>query len=94
MSSEIKLGNTLIRADLNVPIENKIILDNFRIIKAIEHLEEIRKKSRTVTFLSHLGRPHGVESEFSLEPLAREMSKILNEEVIFINSVYGYRFYP
>ena len=89
MSSEIKLGNTLIRADLNVPIENKIILDNFRIIKAIEHLEEIRKKSRTVTFLSHLGRPHGVESEFSLEPLAREMSKILNEEVIFINSVYG-----
>jgi|TARA_B110000467_G_scaffold42640_1_gene39216 3-phosphoglycerate kinase len=89
LSSEIKLGNTLIRADLNVPIENKIILDNFRIIKAIEHLEEIRKKSRTVTFLSHLGRPHGVESEFSLEPLAREMSKILNEEVIFINSVYG-----
>ena len=89
MSSEIKLGNTLIRADLNVPIENKIILDNFRIIKAVEHLEEIRKKSRTVTFLSHLGRPHGVESEFSLEPLAREMSKILNEEVIFINSVYG-----
>jgi|TARA_B110000438_G_scaffold26282_1_gene24964 3-phosphoglycerate kinase len=89
LSSEIKLGNTLIRADLNVPIENKIILDNFRIIKAVEHLEEIRKKSRTVTFLSHLGRPHGVESEFSLEPLAREMSKILNEEVIFINSVYG-----
>ena len=89
MSSEIKLGNTLIRADLNVPIENKIILDNFRIIKAVEHLEEIRKKSRTVTFLSHLGRPHGVESEFSLEPLAREMSKILNEEVVFINSVYG-----
>ncbi|MDA9645913.1 phosphoglycerate kinase [Candidatus Actinomarina] len=89
MSSEIKLGNTLIRADLNVPIENKIILDNFRIIKAVEHLDEIRKKSRTVTFLSHLGRPHGVESEFSLEPLAREMSKILNEEVIFINSVYG-----
>ncbi|MDC1071156.1 phosphoglycerate kinase [Acidimicrobiia bacterium] len=89
MSSEIKLGNTLIRADLNVPIENKIILDNFRIIKAIEHLEEIRKKSRTVTFLSHLGRPHGVESEFSLVPVAMEMSKILNEEVIFINSVYG-----
>lgn len=89
MSSEIKLGNTLIRADLNVPIENKIILDNFRIIKAVEHLEEIRKKSRTVTFLSHLGRPLGVESKFSLEPIAREMSKILNEEVIFINSVYG-----
>lgn len=89
MTSNPKLGNTLIRADLNVPIENQLILDNFRIIKAIEHLEEIRKNSRTVTYLSHLGRPVGVDKKYSLKPVAKEMSKLLNEEVIFIDSIYG-----
>jgi len=32
------LGNTLIRADLNSPIQNKEVQDNFRIAKAIENL--------------------------------------------------------
>ena len=44
------LGNTLIRADLNSPIQNKEVQDNFRIAKAIENLEEIRLNSKSVTY--------------------------------------------
>ena len=89
MSSGPQLGNTLIRADLNVPIHKKVVKDNFRIIKAIEYLEDLRKISKSVTFLSHLGRPDGINLDYSLKPVAEEMSLLLNEEVLFINSLHG-----
>ena len=89
MSSDLKLGNTLIRADLNVPMDKQVIRDNFRINKAIQHLDEVRGISKSVTFLSHLGRPSGVDPEYSLKPVAEKMSTLIKEEVIFIDALYG-----
>jgi len=80
------LGNVLIRSDLNVPISNGIILDNFRIIKSIEYIDQLQKISENVTFISHLGRPRGIDSSLSLKPVADEMSKLLNLKVTFINN--------
>ncbi len=79
------LGNVLIRSDLNVPINNGKILDNFRIIKSVEYVQEIENISKNITFISHLGRPKGIESSLSLKPVADEMSKLLNRDVTFIN---------
>jgi len=84
--SSKELGNVLIRSDLNVPISNGTVLDNFRILKSIEYIEEIQNISNSVTFISHLGRPKGIENSFSLKPVSDEMSKLLNQEVIFINN--------
>ena len=89
MSSDLKLGNTLIRADLNVPIDKQVIQDNFRINKAIQYLDEVRKISTSVTFISHLGRPSGVDPKYSLKPVAEKMSTLIQEEVIFIEALYG-----
>ena len=89
MSSDLKLGNTLIRADLNVPIDKQVIQDNFRINKAIQYLDEVRKISTSVTFMSHLGRPSGVDPKYSLKPVAEKMSTLIQEEVIFIEALYG-----
>ena len=80
------LGNVLIRSDLNVPIRNGTILDNFRIKKSIEYIEELQNISSSVTFISHLGRPKGVEDSLSLKPISDEMSKLLNQDVVFINN--------
>ena len=79
------LGNVLIRSDLNVPINNGKILDNFRIIKSVEYVQRIENISKNITFISHLGRPKGIESSLSLKPVADEMSKLLNRDVTFIN---------
>ena len=46
-SLQIKLGNVLIRSDLNVPINNKKVSDNFRILKAVSYLDELKKSLRT-----------------------------------------------
>ena len=79
------LGNVLIRSDLNVPINNGNVLDNFRIIKSVEYVQKIENISKNITFISHLGRPKGIESSLSLKPVADEMSKLLNRDVTFIN---------
>ena len=80
-----KLGNVLVRSDLNVPINNKKVLDNFRILKAVSYLDDLKKISKNIIFCSHLGRPKGFDSTFSLEPVAIELSNIINEKVEFIN---------
>ena len=79
------LGNVLIRSDLNVPISNGKITDNFRIKQALSSIEQIKNISETITFCSHLGRPNGFDLNFTLEPVAEEIKKILDEDVIFIN---------
>ena len=58
MKSNINdLGNVLIRSDLNVPIMNGNITDDYRIYKSMEILDKIYDNSKTITFSSHLGRP-------------------------------------
>ena len=91
MSKLDNLGNVLIRSDLNVPIKNGEITDNFRILKSVEILESILDKSRTITFTSHMGRPDGKDFNLSLKPIAECMTNILGKEVLFIEEVFGER---
>jgi len=83
------LGNVLIRSDLNVPIKNGEITDYYRILKSVEIVKKISNKSRTITFISHLGRPDGKDLKLSLRPVAVKMSEILDKEVHFIEETYG-----
>ena len=89
MSNLDNLGNVLIRSDLNVPIKNGEITDNFRILKSVGIVETILKKSKTVTFTSHMGRPEGKDLNLSLRPVAKSMANILGKKVHFIDEVFG-----
>ena len=90
MKSNINdLGNVLIRSDLNVPIINGNINDDYRIYKSLEILDIINNHSRTITFSSHLGRPKKEGLDFTLEPVAKRMSEILDKKVNFIDELYG-----
>ena len=90
VSDEKYLGDVLVRSDLNVPMVNNEISDDFRISKSLEIIDKIYDFSRSITFVSHLGRPKGNDLDNSLRPIAENMSKKLkNEKVHFINSIYG-----
>ena len=89
MSNLDNLGNVLIRSDLNVPIKNGEIIDNFRIFKSVGIVDTILDKSRTITFISHMGRPKGKDLSLSLKPVAESMANILGREVHFIEEVFG-----
>jgi 3-phosphoglycerate kinase len=88
-SSINDLGNVLIRSDLNVPIINNNISDEYRIYKSLEILDKIYNYSRTITFSSHLGRPKKNSLDYSLEPVSKKMTEIINQKVNFIDEIYG-----
>lgn len=81
----------LVRCDFNVPLdENKNITDKTRIIAALPTINYLLKKSAKVILCSHLGRPKGeVNPEFSLQPVAEELSKQLGKEVKLAGDVTG-----
>ena len=64
---------TMIRLDLNVPIEKGLITSEARIHAALPTIEIALSKGAKVILLSHLGRPdpESLDGSFSLEPVAR-----------------------
>ena len=81
------LGNVLIRSDLNVPVSNSIVIDDYRLEKAVEVIPLIRDRSRSVTFISHLGRPKSYNEDLSLKNIVSSLSKYTSEEVQFLNDI-------
>ena len=56
---EVTGKRVLVRADLNVPLEEGIVRDATRIERIAPTLEELASKDAIVIVLSHLGRPRG-----------------------------------
>lgn len=73
----------LVRSDLNVPIENGEIGDDFRIRAAIPTYERLLERDARVRVCSHLGRPKGEDPALSLEPVARRIAEITDWQVGF-----------
>lgn len=81
----LKGKKVLMRADFNVPFnETKEITDNARILGALPTIEYIINQGGKLILMSHLGRPKGQPNpEYSLNPVAKELSRLLNKEVTF-----------
>lgn len=88
---DLKNKKVFVRCDFNVPMdENKNITDNRRIVAALPTIKYLLEQNCKVILCSHLGRPKGeVKEEFSLKPVAKELSKLLGQEVIMANDVIG-----
>ena len=77
----------VVRCDFNVPLVNGKISDDTRIVAALPTINYLIENKAKVILLSHLGRPKGeAKKEFSLEPVAKELSRLLNKEVKFLQS--------
>ena len=88
---DLKDKKVIVRCDFNVPQdENRNITDNRRIVSAIPTIKYLLEQNCKVILCSHLGRPKGeVKPEFSLAPVAKELSKLLGQEVKFAKDVVG-----
>ena len=70
--------------------ENQKITDNTRIVAAMPTIKYLLEKNCAIILCSHLGRPKGeFKPEFSLAPVAKELSKLLDKEVIMAKDVVG-----
>ena len=88
---DLKGKKVFVRCDFNVPMDEKQnITDNTRIKAALPTIKYLLEQNCKIILASHLGRPKGeVKPEFSLKPVAKELSKLLGKEVIMANDVIG-----
>ncbi len=88
---ELKDKKVLMRCDFNVPLdENLNITDKTRIKAALPTIKYVLDQGAKLILCSHLGRPKGeVKKEFSLAPVAKELSVELGREVKLANDIVG-----
>ena len=73
----------LARVDFNVPLDDEgHITDDTRIRAALPTLQELRgREADRLVLLAHLGRPQGPDPRYSLRPVARRLSELLDADV-------------
>lgn len=88
---DFKNKKVIVRFDFNVPLENNKITDDTRIKASIETIKYLQSQDAKIIMLSHLGRiKTGADKmKNSLAPVAKRLSEILKENVIFINETRG-----
>lgn len=87
---ELAGATVLVRADLNVPLQDGAITDDGRVRAAAATIQELRAAGAKVVVISHLGRPKGqVVPEMSLAPVAIRLGEVLKTEVLFVPAVTG-----
>lgn len=69
----------LLRAGLNVPVKNGVVVNDFRIKKSLETIKYIRDEGAQVLIISHIGR----EKEDTLLPVYEYMKKEI--DLVFVD---------
>ena len=83
-SFDLKDKRVLIRVDYNVPIENGVVKDAYRIQCSIPTIKECLESGSSVVLMSHLGRPNGkINEEFSLISVGEVLSDFLEIPIKF-----------
>ncbi|HET6643262.1 MAG TPA: phosphoglycerate kinase [Gaiellaceae bacterium] len=75
----------LVRADLNVPLEDGQVADDTRIRAALPTLQLLlEREAEEVAVCSHLGRPKGPDPAFSIRPVEERVRELLPDERIAV----------
>ena len=80
----------IIRVDYNVPMdEENRITDSTRILASKETIMTVIKNGGCVVLLTHIGRPNGVDPQYSCALIIDEVTKILGQKVLFCENTIG-----
>jgi phosphoglycerate kinase len=91
--AEVEGKRILVRADLNVPLEDGRVADDTRIRAALPTLELLlERRSAAVDVCSHLGRPEGPDPSLSLRPVEARLRELVTDERLRV--LENTRFHP
>lgn len=80
----------LIRVDFNVPLNhNRQVMDDTRIRESLPTIMKVLNDGGSVILMTHLGRPNGYESDYSLTPIVPVLSTYVGRNVIFTRDLFG-----
>lgn len=79
----------LLRVDFNVPFDKNTgeISDTTRIERSLPTIQYLLNDGAALVIMSHLGRPKGKDKSLSLEPVAKKLAELLNQEIDFSGSI-------
>lgn len=88
---DVRSRRVLMRADFNVPLDKSgAITDDRRIQAALPTIRKVIDGGGRLILMSHLGRPRGApDPQYSLSPVARRLSELLNQDVAFAPDCIG-----
>ena len=80
---DISHKKVLIRVDFNVPIDNGIVMDTFRLDATVDTINYCLSQNASVILMSHLGRPKLRDDKYSLYPIMDYLEEKFNVFVHF-----------
>ena len=89
---DVKGKKVLLRCDFNVPQDKETgaITSDKRILAALPTIRYLLENGAAVIACSHLGKPKGEwKTKLSLAPVAKRLSELLGQEVVFASDVIG-----
>lgn len=85
-----KNKKALIRVDFNVPLrKDSTVADTTRIEAAKSTIIKVLEDGGSCVLMSHLGRPNGVEAQFSLRHIVDSVTKIMGVQTQFVEDCIG-----
>lgn len=87
--ADIEGKNVLLRADLDVPLKDGRVDNNYRLQCLLPTLRECLKYAKRTCIIGHLGRPEGQEANLSLFPVRDELKRLINQDILFIDSGFS-----
>jgi len=85
-----KNKKALIRVDFNVPLNEAFtVTDATRITSAKPTIIKILEDGGSCILMSHLGRPKGVQNEFSLKHITSTVENVVGVEAKFVSNCVG-----
>jgi len=80
----------LIRVDFNVPLNDEFqVTDTTRIESAKPTIIKVLEDGGSCVLMSHLGRPKGVQEEFSLKHIEHAIEDVIGVEIIIASDCIG-----
>lgn len=87
---DLRDKRVLVRADLNVPVQDERVTDATRLERLLPGLRDLAGRGAKVIVISHFGRPKGGPApEFSLKPVADLLARLIGAPVAFAGDCIG-----
>ena len=88
---ELKGKKVLLRADLNVPMEDGKVTNDNRIVQALPTIKYVLEQGGRVILFSHLGKvkTEDDKKDKTLKPVSDKLSELLNQTVLFVPETRG-----